>query len=156
MAMRSTPEGCKRRAPFLKLKKSFYGLKQAPKNWYDTLTSWFNKINFYQSIVDPCLFIQKDKKSFIFLHVDDLVVIGDFKSFEEDFLLRFPNSLAHDPDTLLGMELDLLVSSIAILSTLPCLILNYLACQTHPDLAPAVLILSSFNNTPGINHWRQT
>ncbi|KNZ50744.1 hypothetical protein VP01_4260g2 [Puccinia sorghi] len=34
-------------------------------------------------------------------------------------------------------------------------ILNYLACRTRPDLAPAVSILSSFNNDPGINHWKQ-
>ncbi|KNZ48428.1 hypothetical protein VP01_567g7 [Puccinia sorghi] len=34
-------------------------------------------------------------------------------------------------------------------------ILNYLACRTRPDLAPAVSILSSFNHAPGINHWRQ-
>ncbi|KNZ46669.1 hypothetical protein VP01_7079g1 [Puccinia sorghi] len=34
-------------------------------------------------------------------------------------------------------------------------ILNYLSCRTRPDLAPAVSILSSFNNSPGINHWKQ-
>ncbi|KNZ44636.1 hypothetical protein VP01_8972g2, partial [Puccinia sorghi] len=33
--------------------------------------------------------------------------------------------------------------------------LNYLACHTCPNPAPAVSILSSFNNAPGINHWRQ-
>ncbi|KNZ47127.1 hypothetical protein VP01_6660g1, partial [Puccinia sorghi] len=34
-------------------------------------------------------------------------------------------------------------------------ILNYLACRTLPDLAPAVSILSSFNNAPGMTHWKQ-
>ncbi|KNZ49276.1 hypothetical protein VP01_510g13 [Puccinia sorghi] len=34
-------------------------------------------------------------------------------------------------------------------------ILNYLACRTQPDLAPAVSILSSFNHAPGIQHWKQ-
>jgi hypothetical protein len=34
-------------------------------------------------------------------------------------------------------------------------ILNYLSCRTRPDLAPAVSILSSFNNNPGINHWKE-
>ncbi|KNZ61437.1 hypothetical protein VP01_13g8 [Puccinia sorghi] len=34
-------------------------------------------------------------------------------------------------------------------------LLNFLACRTRPDLAPAVSILSSFNNDPGINHWKQ-
>ncbi|KNZ49317.1 hypothetical protein VP01_508g2 [Puccinia sorghi] len=34
-------------------------------------------------------------------------------------------------------------------------ILNYLSCRTRPDLAPAVSILSSFNNDPGITHWKE-
>jgi hypothetical protein len=34
-------------------------------------------------------------------------------------------------------------------------ILNYLSCRTRPDLAPAVCILSSFNNNPGITCWRE-
>ncbi|KNZ45306.1 hypothetical protein VP01_8279g1 [Puccinia sorghi] len=34
-------------------------------------------------------------------------------------------------------------------------LLNFLACRTRPNLAPAVSILSSFNNDPGINHWKQ-
>lgn len=99
-----TPEGSNRKAPFLRLKKSLYGLKQAPANWYDTLTGWFVDINFVQSTSDPCLFIHKDKTSFIFFHVDDLVVVGNVEAFETLFLNRFPNSTAHEPDTLLGMD----------------------------------------------------
>ncbi|KNZ61559.1 hypothetical protein VP01_13850g1, partial [Puccinia sorghi] len=34
-------------------------------------------------------------------------------------------------------------------------ILNYLSCRTRPDLAPAVSILSSLNNAPGINYWKE-
>ncbi|KNZ44156.1 hypothetical protein VP01_9451g1, partial [Puccinia sorghi] len=33
--------------------------------------------------------------------------------------------------------------------------LNYLACQTRPDLAAAVSILSKFNQRPGMSHWRE-
>jgi hypothetical protein len=50
-----TPEGLNRKAPYLKLKKLLYGLKQAPANWYNTLTKWFERINFHQSTSDPCL-----------------------------------------------------------------------------------------------------
>lgn len=57
-----TLEGSKQTAPFLKLKKSFYELKQAPKNWYNTLTPWFEEINFEQSTADTCLFIHKNKE----------------------------------------------------------------------------------------------
>ncbi|KNZ55917.1 hypothetical protein VP01_2543g2 [Puccinia sorghi] len=34
-------------------------------------------------------------------------------------------------------------------------LLNFLACRTRPDLAPAVSILSSFNSNPGIKQWSQ-
>jgi hypothetical protein len=32
---------------------------------------------------------------------------------------------------------------------------NYLACQTRPDLAAAVSILSRFNQKPGLTHWKE-
>ncbi|KAI7958482.1 hypothetical protein MJO29_006699 [Puccinia striiformis f. sp. tritici] len=197
-----TPEGSKRTAPFLKLKKSLYGLKQAPMNWYKTLISWFSDINFKQSDADPCLFIHSEKTSYIFFHVDDLIVAGNVDLFEKLFLKQFPNSSAHVPDTLLGMELvydnlsvklsqkKLIEKGLELAGIQECHpvktplsvgvqlfqatdqekadfsklkinyrshtgILNFLACRTRPDLAPAVSILSSFNESPGINHWRQ-
>lgn len=99
-------EGSKRKSPYLRLKKSLYGLKQAPANWFKTLILWLKDIDFVQSASDPCLFSHKDGGSFVFFHVDDLMVAGKVKAFEDLFLLRFPNSSAHDPDTLLGMELN--------------------------------------------------
>jgi hypothetical protein len=177
-------------------------LKQAPANWYLTLTSWFKEAEFYQSTSNPCVFIHKEKKSFIFFHVDNLVVIREVNKFEHCFLKQFPNSLAHDPDTLLGMELiqekdcvklsqkKMIDKGLEIVGLKECRplktplsfqiqlqeatpqdkdefnklkinyrshtsILSYLACLTRPDLAPAVSILSSFNNAPGIQHWHQ-
>ncbi|KNZ48580.1 hypothetical protein VP01_5558g1, partial [Puccinia sorghi] len=197
-----TPEGSKRKAPFLKLKKSLYGLKQAPANWFDTLTSWLKDINFIQSASDPCLFSHKDRDSFVLFHVDDLIVAGKVDVFEDLFLLQFPNSSAHDPDTLLGMELNqdtdfvtlsqpkLIKKGLELLGMEDCKpvltplapgikllapteeekkefdklninyrchtgLLNFLSCRTRPDLAPAVLMLSSFNSNPGIKHWQQ-
>jgi hypothetical protein len=101
------PEGSSQSAPFLRLKKLLYGLKQAPANWYETLTLWFADINFHQSTSDPCLFIHNDNSSVIFFHVDDLVVVGNVEAFETLFLNRFPNSTAHEPDTLLGMDVEI-------------------------------------------------
>jgi hypothetical protein len=115
---------------------------------------------------------------------------------------RFPNSTAHDPDSLLGMEVTQEPESIKLsqpkliqkgLEMLDLLesrpvktplsvgvqlkaatedekkefdklninyrsytgILNFLACRTRPDLAPAVSILSAYNHAPGITHWKQ-
>ncbi|KNZ46148.1 hypothetical protein VP01_7510g1, partial [Puccinia sorghi] len=88
------------------------------------------------------------------------------------FLKQLPNSSVHDPDTLLGMELCQEDDSISLsqekteeerneFSKLKINyrsftgILNFLACQTRPDLAPAVSILSSFNNELGIKNWKE-
>lgn len=101
------PDGCERQSQYLRLRKSLYGLKQAPANWYKTLTTWFQTIGFVQSIADPCLFIHEVQHTFLFFHVDNLLVAGEVQKFEDQFLLRFPNSSAHTPDTLLGMNLTL-------------------------------------------------
>ncbi|KNZ57880.1 hypothetical protein VP01_204g5 [Puccinia sorghi] len=136
------------------------------------------------------------------MHPSKRPLAGKVDVFEELFLLRFPNSTAHEPDTLLGMELckdkdsitlsqpKLIQKGLELLdmedsrSVLTPLspgiqlmkptdqerkafkdlninyrshtgLLNFLACRTRPDLAPAVSILSSFNNDPGITHWKQ-
>jgi hypothetical protein len=109
-----TPEGLTRTASYLKLVKSLYGLKQAPKNWYKTLTGWFEDIDYNPLISDACLFIHKKKNSFIFFHVDDLIVVGQTDEFERLFLEQFPKSTAHSPDTLLGMNLNILPGSIEL------------------------------------------
>jgi hypothetical protein len=143
-----------------------------------------------------------DQKTFIFFHVDNLLEVGDAESFEEIFLKRFPNSSAHSPNTLLGMDLEtgkeyvklsqrkLIEKGLNMLGMNECKpvktpllvginlktatksekeefkalginyrtytgILNYLSCQTRPNLAPAVSILLSFNSDPGITHWRE-
>jgi hypothetical protein len=56
-----TPEGSKRTAPYLKLVKSLHGLKKAPKNWYETLTAWFEEIHYLPSVSDVCLFVHEDQ-----------------------------------------------------------------------------------------------
>ncbi|KNZ46536.1 hypothetical protein VP01_7192g1, partial [Puccinia sorghi] len=163
-----TPEGSKRTAPYLRLRKSLYGLKQAPANWYDTLTLWFNEIDFVQSTSNPCLYIQKSKKSFIFFHVDDLIVIGDVNTFESKLIekgLEMAGVQECQPvNTPLSIGIQLTeatneekadFSKLKINHRSHTGILNYLACRTQPDLAPAVSILSSFNHAPGINHWHQ-
>ena len=138
-----TPKGSSRTAPYLRLVKSLYGLKQAPKNWYQTLTTWFQEIDYAPSVLDACLFIHRNKDSFIFFHVDDLIVVGKPDEFEELFLSRFPNSTAHTPDTLLGMNLIMSTDCVELLQ--PALIekglelLNLEECKSvKTPLTPAV------------------
>lgn len=109
-----TPEGCPRMSPYLKLKKSLYGLKQAPRNWYHTLTSWFESQGFVESDSDPCLYKSVIDDSILFFHVDDMVLVGCGDHFEEKFKTRFENSSAHNPDTILGIEIERTKDSILL------------------------------------------
>lgn len=72
------PHGCG-----LKLQRLLYGLKQSPRCWYNVLKEFFVSIQFKPSVVDPCLFVHSDPKSpcFVFVHIDDLVIIGPNVSF---------------------------------------------------------------------------
>ncbi|XP_019052803.1 PREDICTED: uncharacterized protein LOC109114514 [Nelumbo nucifera] len=62
-----------------KLNKSIYSLKQAFRNWFDTLDSALKKRGFSQSKADNTLFtLHKSVHSLIVLaYVDDLVLVGD-------------------------------------------------------------------------------
>ena len=65
-----------------KLVKSLYGVKQAPRAWYEKLTEHLRKLNFkHYNLDDATLFVKKVGRSIVFLvvHVDDLLMIGDNK-----------------------------------------------------------------------------
>ena len=59
-----------------KLKRALYGLKRAPRAWYDRLTAYLTKHDFKRGFTDTTLFIRKDKNSFVvalFLVFEDKV-----------------------------------------------------------------------------------
>ena len=59
----------------LYLKKAFYGLKQAPKAWYDRLTQYLVSHKFTRGKADKTLFIKKEDGELIIAHVyiDDII-----------------------------------------------------------------------------------
>ena len=63
-----------------KLNKSIYGLKQAAKNWYESLANLLIKNGFQRSRNDYCLFVRKKKDgtfSYILLWVEDIIIAGE-------------------------------------------------------------------------------
>ena len=66
----------------VRLHKSLYGLRQAPKLWYQLLAQTLLKINFRRSRSTDCLFIGPDPERPVYLlvYVDDIMVVGDARN----------------------------------------------------------------------------
>lgn len=60
------------------LKKSLYGLKQSPRNWYKLISTFIvDEMGFKATVSDPCLFVKVSRtgeEMILFLFVDDLQV----------------------------------------------------------------------------------
>nr|GEU48733.1 putative ribonuclease H-like domain-containing protein [Tanacetum cinerariifolium] len=58
-----------------KVVKALYGLHQAPKDWYATLSTFLVKSGYKRGLIDKTLFIKKDKKDIILVqvYVDDII-----------------------------------------------------------------------------------
>ena len=61
----------------MKLKKSLYGLRQSPKNWFGTMNHHLAKIWFRPLKSDPCIYVFEDDTSFVILtlNVDDVLLL---------------------------------------------------------------------------------
>jgi len=60
-----------------KLNKSFYGLKQSPRMWYQQFNTYILGLYFVHSNVDHCIYMQQIVNDFIIiiLYVDDMLLI---------------------------------------------------------------------------------
>lgn len=61
-----------------KLNKAIYGLKLAPRAWFERFTSTLNKLGFNASQCDSSLFINSTRfhTTYILVYVDDILVEG--------------------------------------------------------------------------------
>nr|GEX65397.1 retrovirus-related Pol polyprotein from transposon TNT 1-94 [Tanacetum cinerariifolium] len=58
-----------------KLKKALYGLKHAPRAWYDELSTFLLQNHFFKGTIDPTLFIRRfhDDILVVQVYVDDII-----------------------------------------------------------------------------------
>jgi hypothetical protein len=66
----------------LKLKKSLYGLKQSPRNFFLHLKAKLEKVGFAQSEIDPCLFM--NDKVICIVYVDDTLLYSPKESYIQE------------------------------------------------------------------------
>lgn len=75
------PEGFAQPGMVCHLKKSLYGLKQSPRNWYLLVSDFIvNTLGFIATVSDPCLFWKISRTGqlmLLFLFVDDMQVAFD-------------------------------------------------------------------------------
>ncbi|GJS15877.1 putative ribonuclease H-like domain-containing protein [Tanacetum coccineum] len=70
-----------------KVEKALYGLHQAPRAWYDTLSTYLIKNGFRRGTIDKTLFIKKDKGNILLVqvYVDDIIFGSTKKSLCDEF-----------------------------------------------------------------------
>ena len=60
----------------LQLNKALYGLKEAPRLWYQHIDSFLESIGLSKSDNDPNLYYTKDRGLFLVLYVDDILLVS--------------------------------------------------------------------------------
>ncbi|GJV58844.1 retrovirus-related pol polyprotein from transposon TNT 1-94 [Tanacetum coccineum] len=77
-----------------RLKKDLYGLKEAPRAWYDKLSSFLIEHGFTKGIIDPTLFTRCHGGDILLVqvYVDDII----FGSTNPDFSKRFANLMKNN------------------------------------------------------------
>nr|GEY26226.1 hypothetical protein [Tanacetum cinerariifolium] len=82
-----------------RLKKALYGVKQAHRAWYDTLSRFLLDNNFSEGVVDPTLFTRKKGKHILLvqIYVDDIIFastdLKDCDMFSNEMSSKFQMSM---------------------------------------------------------------
>ncbi|KAJ9538694.1 hypothetical protein OSB04_031427 [Centaurea solstitialis] len=93
-----------------KLNKALYGLHQAPRAWYDTLSTYLLENDFTRGVIDKTLFIKREKREILLvqIYVDD-IIFGSTKSsmckeFEDLMHKKFKMSAMGELTFFLGLQ----------------------------------------------------
>nr|GFB32291.1 putative ribonuclease H-like domain-containing protein [Tanacetum cinerariifolium] len=70
-----------------KVVKALYGLHQAPRAWYATLSTFLLKHGYKRGIIDKTLFLKKDNRDIILVqvYVDDIIFGSTKKAWCNEF-----------------------------------------------------------------------
>jgi hypothetical protein len=115
-------EGWEHSGKYAELKKSLYGLRQAPKLWHENIDASMRDFGFMPTISDPCLYVLNRGADYLFvsLHVDDLLCVGNSEELMDDLRTsleaRYGEVTETDGSSHLGLSIirDELTGSIRI------------------------------------------
>ena len=95
------------------LKKSLYGLKQSPRQWYRRFDTYVLKIGFQRSSYDGCLYYKKlsnGKLLLLLIYVDDMLLasesLNDINKVKELLKAEFDMKDLGGARKILGMEVS--------------------------------------------------
>ncbi|KAI3754739.1 hypothetical protein L1987_54529 [Smallanthus sonchifolius] len=103
-----------------KLDKALYGLHQAPRAWYETLSTHLTSNGFVRGTIDKTLFLKKYDADLLIVHVyvDDIIYGSTnealYKEFEHVMKLKSEASLMGKMQFFLGLQVEQSESGILI------------------------------------------
>ncbi|GJT70974.1 putative ribonuclease H-like domain-containing protein [Tanacetum coccineum] len=74
-----------------KVEKALYGLHQAPRAWYETLSTYLLDNGFHRGQIDKTLFIKRQEDELVQVYVDDIIFGSTKKELSTEF-----EKLMHD------------------------------------------------------------
>ncbi|GJU56900.1 putative ribonuclease H-like domain-containing protein [Tanacetum coccineum] len=141
-----------------KVVKALYGLHQAPRAWYATLSTFLEKHGYKRGTIDKTLFIKRDKKDIMLVqvYVDDIIFGSTNKSWCDEFEAlmksRFQMSSMGELTFFLGLQVKQNKGGIFISQDKSMIgSLMYLTAS-RPDIMYAVCVCSRFQVTPKTSH----
>ncbi|GJS56796.1 putative ribonuclease H-like domain-containing protein [Tanacetum coccineum] len=142
-----------------KVVKALYGLHQAPRAWYATLSTFLLKSRYIRGTINKTLFIKKDKNDIIIFQMSSMIEDGIFLSqdkYAAEILKKFDFASVKTASTLIETQKPLIKDEEAAdvdVHLYRSMIgsLMYLTAS-RPDIMFAVCACSRFQVTPKTSH----
>ncbi|GJZ58288.1 retrovirus-related pol polyprotein from transposon TNT 1-94 [Tanacetum coccineum] len=134
-----------------KVEKALYGLHQAPRAWYETLSTYLIENRFRRGTIDKTLFIKKDKGDILLVqvYVDDIIFGSTKKSLCDEFEVKTASTPIETNKALLkdaeAKNMDVYLYRSMIRS------LMYLTAS-RPDIMFVICACARFQVTPKVLH----
>nr|GEX69088.1 putative ribonuclease H-like domain-containing protein [Tanacetum cinerariifolium] len=126
-----------------KVEKALHGLHQAPRAWYETLSTYFLENRFRRGTIDKTLFIKQIKNDILFfqVYVNDIIFGSTKKSlsteYEQLMHKRFQMSSMRELTFFLGLQVLWLQNQLLDYGY------NFMQKKIHVDNESAIWVISS-------------